>query len=163
MWSIVATVIIAVCVFLLKNVQDVPISASQPKLVLGTKGYDIEPFSSPTATGIKLEIFSWIFVQSPIGAIIRRFTLNKNGLPLLRELSASISGMPALSFPIRRLSDEETKEREDGQKHGQLYNDFTSLLMANKDSEDAAFQMKFPRRTIRYYHEKYLQGVGLQR
>ena len=158
MINVWAALVIVCLGVLLSFVRDIPISLSDKTVVLGDGGYDIQPIDSPTATGWKLQVLSWLLAQGPIGGILRRNLLNKNEFYRLREISAQIPNLPVLHHPIRRLSTEERKEREGDQKRGELYESFASRLAKNAKSTDdveTAFQLKFPRRSIRHYHEQY--------
>jgi Asp-tRNA(Asn)/Glu-tRNA(Gln) amidotransferase A subunit family amidase len=153
-----AILIIVVAGVLLSLVRDVAISLDPPVVKLGEGGYDIRPLESPVATGWKLQFLSYLLAESPIGGILRRALLNKNEFFRLRELSAQITSMPPLHHPVKRLTAEERSLLE-GKQDGSLYDHFAKILLDTENEDGTSFQMDHPRRSVRYYHEQYKNGV----
>ena len=153
--------VLVVAVFLgilVSLVRDKPISLKDPDLVkFGDPRYDIADIDTPIATGWQLNALSYLFTQSPIGFIVRRALLNKNGFYKLRELSAQISSTPPLHHPIRRVSTQESYSSKTNSDS--LYEQFVKEMDARGEDESAVFNSNFPRRTVRYYHQQYKSGV----
>lgn len=76
------------------------------RVELGKSGYDVLPLQAPAVTAGLLQSFSFLATKTRFGQYIRRYLLEKNGLVILRELSAQID-LPPMHYPIRRLNREE--------------------------------------------------------
>ncbi|CAB9505559.1 Glutamyl-tRNA(Gln) amidotransferase subunit A [Seminavis robusta] len=77
-----------------------------PRMVLGTKAYDLQPIFAPRVDGILLKIASWLLRNSLFGHLGRRFLVNLNGPDEMRCLAnqALKQGYPIAFLPLRRNS-----------------------------------------------------------
>lgn len=162
--------IAAILIGLILNANMFPSIITDHPPVLGDLTYDFIPISSPVANGATLQFLSWLLTESPLSTTLLRYLLfTKNGFWKLRSLSSQMKSVEPLYYPMMRLSQAEFEKRGDVDKSmdydlrlsenvnkNKLYTDFMKDTRKGDD-----FQMRFPRRSIRYYHTQYIQGNAL--
>ena len=136
---------------------DISIKFSDQTVKLGDLSYDVKILDAPVATGMKLRVLSNILSSGPLAPALRRLLLNNNNMHKLRELNAQIesSKYTPLTHPVNRHPAEDilSASHKQAQSDKSLLEDFTTNISDN--AEATAFSLKYPRRTIRSYHERY--------
>ncbi|CAJ1420864.1 unnamed protein product [Effrenium voratum] len=82
---------------------------------LGDPSYDLEKISAPAATGALLRAIAWVLADSPWGALLRRWLINKkeNGSALLQDLAAQACQPPSCGVayqPMVRLPEAQWRQ-----------------------------------------------------
>ncbi len=162
--------IAAILIGLILQANMFPNIVTESAPVLGDMTYDFIPIASPVANGGTLQFLTWLLTESPLSTTLLRYLLfNKNGFWKLRSLGSQMKSVEPLYYPMMQLSQSEFEKRGNVDKSmdfdltmseninkNKLYTDF---MEATSEGDD--FQMRFPRRTIRYYHTQYIQGSAL--
>ena len=158
MLGILLAITIAVFGVLLNIVRDQPISVKKASVKLGDPRYDLETIISPVATGWKLQTLSYLLSESPVAGVLRRYLLNKNEFYKLRELSAQIKNTPPLHHPVKRVPIKEVADIQNSTR-ASLYEQLVESMQSSMDKRSADFNFDHPRRTVRQYHQQYMNGL----
>lgn len=89
---------------------------------LPTTGHEynlVDLVAAPSATGsLLLPLLSYVVTKSPLSPWILRYLLNKNGVHLVRELSAKhLRNVPPLQYPIHKATPEQMQQAKEWNDH----------------------------------------------
>jgi hypothetical protein len=135
-------------------VEDLPINDISELSTMGHE-YNIVDLSAPNSSGRMLQYFSYIITKSPLSPLILRYLLNKNGVHLIRELSARhCRNLPPIQFPVHKATEQQIQE-------AQVWNDQFGVAIREKGHELSSRKQVRGYSSVMDYHTVY-QREGIK-